>query len=162
MSWTRLGDGFLGQAFSADAVFLTVTEFNGVKRLVCSGNFTSADGKPVERVAYWTGARWDLLPEPGVNRKVSLSWLPPGTRFGPSMVVGGANTVAGVPVGGVGEFRCPPCPSDFDEDGFVTGDDFDAYVLAFVAGNISADFIADGFVTGDDFDAFAEAFEASC
>ena len=30
----------------------------------------------------------------------------------------------------------PPvlCPSDFDGDGFVTGDDFDAYVAAFEAG----------------------------
>jgi len=27
-----------------------------------------------------------------------------------------------------------PCPSDFDGDGLVTGDDFDAYVIAFEAG----------------------------
>ncbi len=54
------------------------------------------------------------------------------------------------------------CGSDFDQDGFVTGDDFDAYVDAFEIGDISADFIEDGFVTGDDFDAFVQAFERGC
>ncbi len=55
--------------------------------------------------------------------------------------------------------RCAP---DFDHDGFLTGEDFDAYSDAFVSGNVSADFDADGFVTGDDFDAFVAAFEVGC
>lgn len=55
-----------------------------------------------------------------------------------------------------------PCPSDFDGDGLVTGDDFDAYVAAFEAGSASSDFDGDGFVTGDDFDAYVIAFEAGC
>ena len=54
------------------------------------------------------------------------------------------------------------CPADFDGDGFVTGDDFDAYVIAFEAGDDDADFNNDGFVTGDDFDAYVTAFEAGC
>ncbi len=54
------------------------------------------------------------------------------------------------------------CPSDFDHDGFVTGDDFDQYVAAFEAGGIASDFNHDGFVTGDDFDAYVTAFEAGC
>ncbi len=54
------------------------------------------------------------------------------------------------------------CPSDFDHDHFVTGDDFDAYVTAFELGSISSDFDHDGFVTGDDFDAYVAAFEAGC
>ncbi len=54
------------------------------------------------------------------------------------------------------------CPADFNGDGFVTGDDFDAYVLEFVNGNDAADFNGDSFVTGDDYDAFVEAFEAGC
>jgi len=54
------------------------------------------------------------------------------------------------------------CPADFDADGFVTGDDFDAYVLVFELGFPAADFDGDGFVTGDDFDAFVLAFEAGC
>ncbi len=54
------------------------------------------------------------------------------------------------------------CPSDFNRDGFVTGDDFDGYVAAFVAGAIESDFNGDGFVTGDDFDAYVAAFAAGC
>jgi len=54
------------------------------------------------------------------------------------------------------------CPSYFDRDGFVTGDDFDAYFTTFVLGNIATDFDFDGFVSGDDFDAYVLAFEAGC
>jgi len=54
------------------------------------------------------------------------------------------------------------CPADFDGDGFVTGDDFDAFVADFEAGNSAADFDYDGFVTGDDFDAYVVAFAAGC
>lgn len=59
-------------------------------------------------------------------------------------------------------FEAAYCPSDFDRDGFVTGDDFDAFVAAFELGDISSDFNGDTFVTGDDFDAFVVAFEAGC
>ncbi len=54
------------------------------------------------------------------------------------------------------------CPSDFNGDGFVNGDDYDAYVLAFEAGDLPADFNGDGFVNGDDFDGFAAAFDLGC
>jgi len=56
----------------------------------------------------------------------------------------------------------PCCPADFDGDGFLTGDDFDAFVAAFELGDIVSDFDGDGFVTGEDFDAFVAAFEAGC
>jgi len=58
--------------------------------------------------------------------------------------------------------NAPSCPADFDGNGFVTGEDFDAYVAAFEAGVLSADFDGDGFVTGEDFDAYVVAFEAGC
>ncbi len=54
------------------------------------------------------------------------------------------------------------CPSDFNGDGFVNGDDFDEYSLAFIAGTAPADFNGDGFVNGDDFDGFVLAFESGC
>lgn len=54
------------------------------------------------------------------------------------------------------------CPSDFNQDGFVNGDDFDGYVDAFTEGALSADFNGDGFVNGDDFDAFIDAFTSGC
>lgn len=54
------------------------------------------------------------------------------------------------------------CAADFDNDGFITGEDFDQYVAAFEAGDIAADFDGDEFVTGDDFDGFVAAFEPGC
>ncbi|MFO0836820.1 MAG: S8 family serine peptidase [Phycisphaerales bacterium] len=55
-----------------------------------------------------------------------------------------------------------PCPADLNADGFVNGDDYDAFASAFDAGEPGADFNHDGFVNGDDYDAFASAFEAGC
>jgi len=64
---------------------------------------------------------------------------------------------------GIADPGCgPTCPADFNGDGFVTGDDFDAYIIEFEAGNPPSDFNGDGFVTGDDFDAYVSAFEAGC
>lgn len=54
------------------------------------------------------------------------------------------------------------CGADFDKDGFVSGEDFDAYVAAFELGSVAADYDGDGFVTGEDFDAFVIDFEAGC
>ena len=54
------------------------------------------------------------------------------------------------------------CPSDFDQNGFVNGDDFDSFIAAFEAGSTAADFDHNTFVNGDDFDAFVLAFEAGC
>ena len=54
------------------------------------------------------------------------------------------------------------CPSDFNSDGFVTGDDFDAFVDAFEQGAPAADFDANAFVNGDDFDGFVLAFAGGC
>jgi len=54
------------------------------------------------------------------------------------------------------------CPSDFDADGFITFNDFDAFVTSFEAGEAVADFDRDGFLTFEDFDAFVNAFESGC
>ncbi len=56
----------------------------------------------------------------------------------------------------------PHCPSDYNRDGFVTGDDFDAFVDEFYWGTAKADYNGDGFTNGDDFDGFVEAFVAGC
>lgn len=55
-----------------------------------------------------------------------------------------------------------PCPVDFDSDGFLTGTDFDLYIVSFEEGGRAADFDCDGFVTGLDFDYFIQAFERGC
>lgn len=52
--------------------------------------------------------------------------------------------------------------ADFDHDGFLTFEDFDAFVSAFEAGEPAADFNADGFLTFEDFDAFVAKFEGGC
>lgn len=54
------------------------------------------------------------------------------------------------------------CAADFDGDGFVTGIDFDLYVIAFEGGDMAADFDGDGFLTGIDFDLYVAAYEAGC
>ncbi|MFO0836085.1 MAG: GC-type dockerin domain-anchored protein [Phycisphaerales bacterium] len=54
------------------------------------------------------------------------------------------------------------CNADFNQDGFVNGDDFDAFATLFEAGDLGADFNHDGFVNGDDYDAFASGFESGC
>ncbi|MDX2117970.1 MAG: EF-hand domain-containing protein [Planctomycetota bacterium] len=55
-----------------------------------------------------------------------------------------------------------PCGADFNADGFLTFEDFDAFVAAFENGDAIADFNADGFLTFEDFDAFVAAFESGC
>ncbi|MCC6970986.1 MAG: hypothetical protein IT434_12275 [Phycisphaerales bacterium] len=56
-------------------------------------------------------------------------------------------------------FNCPP---DVNSDGFVNGDDYDAFASAFESGDDFADFNEDGFVNGDDYDMFASEFEMGC
>jgi hypothetical protein len=56
----------------------------------------------------------------------------------------------------------PGCDGDFNNDGFLTFEDFDAFVGAFESGFASADFNKDGFLTFEDFDAFVASFEAGC
>ncbi|MBL8760939.1 MAG: hypothetical protein JNL50_06500 [Phycisphaerae bacterium] len=54
------------------------------------------------------------------------------------------------------------CDADFNNDGFVNGDDFDAFASAFDNAAPAADFNNDCFVNGDDYDLFANAFEQGC
>ncbi|MFO0833461.1 MAG: hypothetical protein U0638_00710 [Phycisphaerales bacterium] len=54
------------------------------------------------------------------------------------------------------------CPGDVNNDGFVNGDDYDAFASAFDVADLCADFNGDGFVNGDDYDAFASNFDAGC
>ncbi len=54
------------------------------------------------------------------------------------------------------------CLSDFDRNAFVNGDDFDAFVFFFEAGDPQADINHDTFVTGDDFDLYTQHFVDGC
>ena len=54
------------------------------------------------------------------------------------------------------------CLADFDGNGFVNGDDYDAFATLFDIADSGADINHDGFVNGDDYDLFAEHFDAGC
>ncbi|NUQ51457.1 MAG: hypothetical protein HUU19_02020 [Phycisphaerales bacterium] len=60
---------------------------------------------------------------------------------------------------GMGTYRCP---GDVNNDGFVNGDDYDAFASAFDVADLCADYNGDGFVNGDDYDAFASNFDVGC
>lgn len=50
------------------------------------------------------------------------------------------------------------CLVDFDGNGFVNGEDYDAFIAAFERGDQNADYDGNGFVNGEDYDAYAQAF----
>lgn len=54
------------------------------------------------------------------------------------------------------------CKADFDRSGFVDIEDYDAFILAFEAGDDIADFDHSGFVDIEDFTQFVVQFEEGC
>lgn len=60
------------------------------------------------------------------------------------------------------EYRLKPCPADFDHNGFVNGNDYDAFAELFDVADPAADFNGDGFVNGNDYDEFADHFDVGC
>lgn len=88
----------------------------------------------------------------GTFSNVTLENAPPGLSF----AIDYTNTEVRARVVSV------PCAADFNADGFLTFEDFDAFVAAFESGDASADFDGDGFLTFEDFDAFVTAFESGC
>jgi len=54
------------------------------------------------------------------------------------------------------------CRSDVNNDGYVNGDDFDAFTTLFEIGDAGADYDDNGFVNGEDFDLFVQDFESGC
>ncbi|MDX2118280.1 MAG: choice-of-anchor R domain-containing protein [Planctomycetota bacterium] len=99
--------------------------------------------------AYASGNFWEgpgSLVEYRYSEDQGVSWAPPGTD-NPYLVL-----IRGTLI----------CAADFNADGFLTFEDFDAFVSAFEGGSATADFNADGFLTFEDFDAFVAAFEAGC
>mgnify|MGYP001380004009 CR=1 FL=1 len=127
--------------------------------LIVVSTFNDAFGDPVSNIARWDGTSWGAVG--------SLDGIPYSIVQRPNgdvVASGDFYKADGQVSAHFAVYSCaaPTCPSDFNGDGFVTGDDFDAYVAAFELGDIAADFDHDGFVTGDDFDAYVAAFEAGC
>jgi hypothetical protein len=119
------------------------------------GVHTNGQWLLLERV--FEQSRFGDWPKPPENPDARVSILP--IRFGDPFAAGARGTIFWDDIGFV---RDVGCPADFDGDGFVTGIDFDLFVQAFEAGDMSSDFDGDGFITGIDFDLYVQAFEAGC
>lgn len=148
-AWAPVGAGFTTGNFIAD-----LEEFNG--ELVAGGLVTQSGTEPTPYAARWDGAAWKSLGS-GMNNTVFAL-----TLVGGDLAAAGTFTTAGGLADEHWAFWGCGCAADFDGDGFLTGDDFDAYVAAFESGSVLSDFDRDGFVTGDDFDGYVAAFEAGC
>jgi len=62
-----------------------------------------------------------------------------------------------------GPIEVAVCLADIDSNGFVNGNDFDAFVDAFEFGGlVDVDVNDDDHINGDDFDLFVASFEAGC
>ncbi len=96
-----------------------------------------------------------------------LGALPGDTRSSARGVSADGSVVVGQSAGSATwhAFRwseCSACPADFDRDGYLTFEDFDAFVGAFEMGDWVADFDGDGFLTFEDIDALVAAFDRGC
>jgi hypothetical protein len=137
--------------------YMAVWALEVVNGLLIVGGYVPP-GYPNETLVGWDGARWRFLGFGGAPRTAYAI-----AKFEGDLVVGGDfSDAGGVPASNIARYACPPCLVDFDNDGFVTGIDFDLFVQAFEAGNMNADFDNDGFLTGIDFDLYVLAYEAGC
>ncbi|MBX7106966.1 MAG: hypothetical protein K1X57_23045 [Gemmataceae bacterium] len=80
--------------------------------------------------------------------------------------IAGNSSLDTFPDGGDGFIDdCEPitvCPAEFNGDGFLNGDDLDAFADAFVESSYAADIDGDGFVNAEDYDWFVWWFEQGC
>jgi hypothetical protein len=146
----------------------------GTTRTVIASHPTPRNASPGETVEFSVAAV-------GYGQ-LRYEWLKNGTPIDPTAIPSAATetlTLTNVTPADAGAYSCRVfnicnvqatssavtlgfCTADFDFDGFLTFEDFDAFVGAFEAGSASADFNSDGFLTFEDFDAFVSSFEAGC
>lgn len=84
---------------------------------------------------------------------VAFGKLPPGSMIYSTFA---APSLPGLVPLGTGEYKSV---CDFDLNGYVNADDYDAFTAAFVAGDPSADWDCSGYVNGDDIDLFVQYFQ---
>jgi hypothetical protein len=168
----------LGPSLQFPATIAALTEYNG--KLIVGGMFNqTGNGLTLNNIGQWDGdtETWSTLGS-GTNQYV-LGFA----RVGNDLIAGGLfSTMDGLPSAYVARLGCqadPACnladltgiggpPSE--PDGLLTGDDFNAFISAFAAGENLADLTGiggppsepDGLITGDDFNAFIAAFAAGC
>lgn len=134
--------------------------------LYATGNFTKSGTRSISGIARWDGTAWQPV-ESGLSRisgsaATGYALAPYGDAI---VVAGDFDTVGGaIPASNVALLgrTCPPCAADFNDDGEVTFEDFDAFVGLLESGSGTADMNNDGFLSFEDFDAFVAAFEGGC
>lgn len=170
--WASLGSGMNTNASTTVYALAPFDDGSGLK-LYAGGDFTQAGGVAAHRLARWDGAAWSACPAGGVpaGRVETLAAHDPDGPgiLRPYLAVGGRFTSVGggsVAAANFAILRTPTAPADFNNDGFVDGFDYDAFVACFEGGfcppGRNSDFTDDGFVDGFDYDAFVEAFESAC
>lgn len=133
--------------------------------LVVGGLFDDIDGAPARSVARWDGYAWHALGSGvaypnGAQRGVVLSLALDSNG---DLLAGGLFSTAGGQVSAnFARYRFCDCAADFNHDGLVNADDFDAFSDAFEPADPAADTNHDGFVNADDYDFFAEHFDQGC
>jgi len=128
-----------------------------------TGAVTSVSSAIINGVRDCNGLAWDqtdgkLYTIDTTTR--NLIRIEPSTGAG--TVVAACNGLFGTGSGMTAVQSRPPCPADFNGDGFLDFTDFDGFVAAFEAGSGAGDFNNDGFIDFTDFDAYVAAFEAGC
>ena len=154
-SWEEL-PGIRFTDWDSDVAFVTPIE---PSKLLIVGAFGQVNDLQVGSAIVWD------------RETHEVSRLGPGFGSRPDSVVVRANgdmwaggffdTVGDRVANGFAIWTCP-CTADFDHDGIVTFEDFDAFVLAMERGEAVADLDHDGMITFSDFDAFVLAFTQGC
>jgi len=151
LEWDTRDGGLYGINDSGGSKLISINPATGVQTLVGSlgAGATDCNGlafKENEDAFYTIDAVTDQLLR--VNKASGAAAVvgPTGGLFGSAFGMSSVNK----------------CPADFNDDTFVTGEDFDQFVAAFVLGDLAADFDHNAFLNGDDFDAFTVAYLGGC
>ncbi|MGP1347500.1 MAG: hypothetical protein ACTS3F_12660 [Phycisphaerales bacterium] len=151
---------------------LAITEFDDGSgpALFVGGEFTSADGVILTRIAKWNGSSWSALLGPdginGVNNLVE-ALVPHDDGTGPALFAGGPFTSAGgVAAARVAKWQgcavaIEECAPDFDGSGTIDSDDLGTLLGAFGTSD-AGDVDGDGDTDSDDLGILLSAFGGGC
>ncbi len=131
-----------------------------------------SDGTPPPDFRYYDAFIWDSAH--GMRKLQDMLFTDYGLKLPgwklviPFAISGDGQNIVGVGVNPAGNSEGwlvrlgETCPADFNHDGYVTGEDFDAFIAAFTSGDDSADLDGDGFISGTDFDLYVMRFASGC
>ena len=171
--WTTPGGDFVAQPSGTSVFGFIEPRFDNFDSNPTTGTFGNPNGNPglIADITAW-------INEPAAN----FGWILRGyedeaanarrfvsrtgtTASRPTLTITYTPPVVGCNLADITGIGGPPT----QPDGLLTGDDFNAFIGGFAAGNLLADVVSiggaappDGLLTGDDFIAFIAAFAAGC